>query len=266
MSDRVCINPGCGKPRYPYKKWCSVDCKRILEGKAAITTDPASAAKLQKRESKPTERITIAPPAPARQRPQLEEPAAQKRQGTTSLDQELELRSQGYSTVTELAREFNRSGPGLFVLLQQKKVTKKTVPGIRAAFYNVAEAVQRIGPKGSKQKAEPELLSTTIADDNSARDFERDAAELDQALVRAGRTDLVEKPATGGGVNVHTNVHTRRRTPRKVADEFKIRPLTKLLAQQAIICERSGLHEAERVLLWMTLKSAGALKGNVLRN
>jgi hypothetical protein len=194
-------------------------------------------------------------PAPANPADAVEEEkvTTNTTRGTTSLDKELELREQGFSTVAELAREFNRSKPGLFVLLQQKKVTKREIPGIRAAFYNVAEAVERIGPKGVKHQ-EP-----------SALDFEKDSDELDAALIAAGRPDLaqagpsraVQLPAMGGGV--------KNRTRTVIGSEIRIRPITRLLARQAIICERSGLHEAERVLLWLTVKSAGLLKPEALR-
>jgi hypothetical protein len=240
----MCINSKCGKKRYPGRKYCSVDCERIIKGLAPVTNSPATAARLAPKPAKPTERLAIAAP---------------KREGTTSLDAELELRQQGFSTVKELARELNRSGPGLFIALQQKKVTKKTIPGIRAAFYSVAEAVDRIGPKGAKKESIDTSAESVSIDTTSSLDFEKDAEALDAALLAAGRTDLVEKqpPASkrvvGGGVI-------------SLDAKGRIRPITKLLARQAIICERSGLHEAERVLLWMTIKSVGLLNEKTLHD
>jgi hypothetical protein len=240
-----CLNRKCGKPRYPGMKFCSVNCKRIVQGLAPIVDTAEVASRLSKKPERAMDRLAIAASAPTKA-------------GTTGLDAELELRQQGFSTVKELARELNRSGPGLFIALQQKKVTKKTIPGIRAAFYCVAEAVERIGPKGAKQVSkDPSAESASI----DTSDFEKDAAELDQALLAAGRTDLVEtKPAparrkkvAGGGVI-------------SLDAKGRIRPITKLLARQAIVCERSGLHEAERVLLWMTIKSVGLLNEKTLHD
>lgn len=231
-----CINSKCGKKPYPGRKYCSVDCARIVQGLPPIKNSPAAEAKLARAISRPAEPKSV--PAP-------------KREGTTALDGELALRRDGFSTLPELAREFGYSKQGLYIALQREKVAKRTVQGIRSVFYSVADTAAKIGRKGEKKEAPAA----------AAPDFEKDAAELDAALVAAGRADLAESAARGG-VKIHTNVHTRpRRAPKKISGDLKVRPLTRLLARQALICERSGLHEAERVLLWMTLKSAGLLKG-----